>query len=142
RKSKKGRTGPIMVIGQDCLGYSVASNILVSAHEVLLLTADRQQAEQAIYEELGLGYKTMHGQTEWPAVIIQDLVILVTADQLEIKNALIRRVEASAPAKPIIATNMDAIRLEELQAHSRHPSNIFGLNWTYPVHRTFFAEIV
>jgi len=131
-----------MVIGQDRLGYSVASNLLVSGHEVLLLTEDRQEAEQAIYEEIGLGYKTLQVQTDWPTVIAQELIIFVTADQLEVKADLIRRIEDSALTKPIIATNMDAIHLEELQAHSRNPSNIFGLNWTYPVHRTFFAEIV
>ncbi len=142
RKSMKGIAGPVMVIGQEKLGYSVVSNLLVSGHEVHLLTADKQRAEQAIYDEIGLGYKTLQIQTDWPAAMVHELVILVTNDQLQAKADLIRQVEERASAMPIIVTNMDAIHLEELQAHSCHPSNIFGLNWTYPVYRTFFAEIV
>ncbi len=142
RRRMQGTTYPMMVIGQDKLAYSVVSNLLAAGQEVLLLTADKESAERAIYEEIGMGYKNLQIQTAWPSTISSELVILVTKDQVDTKVDLIRQIEDKATEKTIIATNIEAVHLDELQAHSRNPSKIFGLNWTYPAHRTFFAEIV
>ncbi|TYR35603.1 3-hydroxyacyl-CoA dehydrogenase [Sphingobacterium phlebotomi] len=140
-ETRNGVANPIMVVGQDQLTYSVACSLLDGGHPVLLLTDDRGAAERYVRKEIHDCTK-LAVITDWPKEITAKLVILVTPDKLLAKHQCINQVENRASKDTIIAVNMESIGLEQIQADSTRPTRIFGLNWSYPVHRTFFAEII
>lgn len=140
-KAMDGRACPIMVIGQDKLAYSIVSNLLIGGHAALLLTTDQQGAEEAIYNS-EVPCKNLCILTEWPEEIQSTLVVLVTTDEAEVKRELIGQVEGRCAAHTIIAVNLESVSLDELQTGTQHKNRVLGLNWTYPVYRNFFAEII
>ncbi|MBD1432890.1 3-hydroxyacyl-CoA dehydrogenase [Sphingobacterium sp. DN00404] len=139
--TRNGVANSIMVVGQDQLAYSVACSLLDGDHPVLLLTDDRGAAEHYVRKEVHDCTK-LAVITDWPKNITARLVILVTPDKLLAKQHLISQVENRTAEDTIIAVNTECIGLEEIQTDSTRPTRIFGLNWSYPVHRTFFAEII
>src|SRR5690606_4160774 len=140
-KATNGRACPIMVIGQDKLAYSIVSDLLMGGHAALLLTTDQQGAEEAIYNS-EVPCKNLCILTEWPEKIQSTLVVLVTTDEAEVKRELIGQVEGRCAAHTIIAVNLESVGLDQLQKQMQHKTRLLGLNWTYPVYRNFFAEII
>lgn len=138
---KNGMIHPIMVIGQDKLAYSIVSDLLPSMHPALLLTDDRQIAEETIKQYI-TDSRNLSIVTDWPETIHSQFVVLVTRDKLEEKQQLIRQVEERCDEDTIIAINLEALCLDEIQTQMHNKTRLLGLNWTYPVHRTFFAEII
>ncbi|NGM64951.1 3-hydroxyacyl-CoA dehydrogenase family protein [Sphingobacterium sp. SGR-19] len=138
---KNGMTFPIMVIGQDKLVYSIVTDLLLLGYPALLLTNDQQTAAAAM-EEYVSNKKNLQIITDWPETIYSRLVILITDDQLTEKQKVIRKVEERCDDDTIITVNLEALCLDEIQTQMRNRTRLLGLNWTYPVHRTFFAEIV
>ncbi len=138
---KNGMTHPIMIIGQDKLVYSIVADLLLSQHPALLLTDDRQTAEETI-KQYAPESKNLHIVTDWPEKIYSPLVVLVIRDTLEEKQQLIRQVEERCNDDIIIAVNLEALCLNEIQTDMRNKARLLGLNWTYPVHRTLFAEVI
>ncbi|HMR18727.1 MAG TPA: 3-hydroxyacyl-CoA dehydrogenase family protein [Sphingobacterium sp.] len=132
---------PIMVVGSDRLSYSVVCGLLNAGHPVLLLAADSEAAKDFIVNEVEDSNK-LHVVSDWPANISSKLIVMLTPDKAEIKEEFVRQVEQRASEQAVIAVNLESICLSDVQRNSVRPSRIFGLNWTYPVHRTFFAEII
>jgi len=139
-KTMNGVPHPIIVVGQDKLSYSIVSDLLMAGHVALLLTADRQAAEEAINHMTA--DKNLCICSEWPEKIYSPLVVLVTADKAEVKRELIRQVEERCAEDTVITVNLESVDLDELQTTMRCPSRLLGLNWTYPVYQNFFAEII
>ena len=138
---KNGMIHPIMVIGQDKLAYSIVSDLLLSMHPALLLTDDRPIAEETI-KQYTSDSRNLSIVTDWPETIHSQFVVLVTSDKLEEKQELIKQVEERCDEDTIIAVNLEALYLDEIQMQTRNKSRLLGVNWTYPVHRTFFAEVI
>jgi 3-hydroxybutyryl-CoA dehydrogenase len=139
--AKNGMVYPIMVIGQDKLAYSIVSDLLLSGYAATLLTENRQNAGEAISAYLPES-KNLDIVTDWPEKICSQLVVLVTLDQLAEKQELIRQVEERCADDAIITVNLERLCLDEIQTHMRNKTRLLGLNWTYPVPRTFFAEVI
>lgn len=138
---ENGGACPVMVVGQDRLAYSVVCGLLVGGYPVLLKTINPKAAEDFILDEVG-DHKNLNIITDWQEDIKAGLVVLVTDDKLDTKQNWIDQLEKNVSEDAIIAVNLESICLEELQTTSVHPSRILGLNWAYPVHQTFFAEII
>ena len=138
---KNGIEGPIMVVGQDKLAYSLVADLLQSEHPVVLLTDDTQVAAESIGRDVA-DLTQLELLSRLPETINSRLLILLTADRLEEKRLLIRQVEERCTDDAVIAINLEAIHLEELQEQAVHTARLLGLNWTYPVQQTFFSEII
>lgn len=136
-----GLVHPIMVVGSDNLAYSIVCGLLANGHQSVLLTADRDEAVNFVHTEIG-DTRNLRVLTDWPDKISSSLIVLVTADKLDLKKKQINLVEKRAVEDAMIAINMESVDLQELQKGSLAASRLFGLNWAYPVQQTFFAEII
>lgn len=126
-----GIHAPIMVVGDDRLALSIAKGLHANDHPAVLLSTVDNAAVDGVQLD-----------TNWPDTIPSRLVVVSTADRLLDKLEVIRRVEERVSDDTIIAVNMEAISLPEIAEGCQHPERIFGLNWTYPVDQTYFAEII
>jgi 3-hydroxyacyl-CoA dehydrogenase/enoyl-CoA hydratase/3-hydroxybutyryl-CoA epimerase len=71
-----------------------------------------------------------------------DLVIEAIVEKPEPKQALLREVEAKAPAGALLATNTSSIPLETLAQALRDPARLVGLHFFNPVAKMQLVEIV
>lgn len=126
-----GIHAPIMVVGDDRLALSIAKGLHANDHPAVLLSTVDNAAVDGVQLD-----------TNWPDTIPNRLVVVSTADRLLDKLEVIRRVEERVSDDTIIAVNMEAISLPEIAEGCQHPERIFGLNWTFPVDQTYFAEII
>lgn len=138
---EKGDVFPVLVVGQDRLTYSIVCGLLAGDYPVFLKTADQKAAKAFIFNEVG-DDRNLQVVTGWQVHTDAKLVVLVAPDKLGTKRDLLGQVEKHVSEDAVIAINLESICLEELQTTSVHPSRILGLNWAYPVHQTFFAEII
>jgi 3-hydroxyacyl-CoA dehydrogenase/enoyl-CoA hydratase/3-hydroxybutyryl-CoA epimerase len=71
-----------------------------------------------------------------------DLVIEAIVEKPEPKQALLREVEAKAPAGALLATNTSSIPLETLAQALKNPARLVGLHFFNPVAKMQLVEIV
>jgi 3-hydroxyacyl-CoA dehydrogenase/enoyl-CoA hydratase/3-hydroxybutyryl-CoA epimerase len=71
-----------------------------------------------------------------------DLVIEAIIEKPEPKQALLREIEAKAPASALLATNTSSIPLETLAQALKDPTRLVGLHFFNPVAKMQLVEIV
>lgn len=79
---------------------------------------------------------------EWPNHIPCNLVVAITGETEAQKKEIIQRLESRVHENAIIAVNSESVPLENLQAVSKHPARIIGLNWSFPANLSLFLEII
>lgn len=76
------------------------------------------------------------------AVADRDLVIEAVPERIDLKQAVVTRVEAAVSADCIIASNTSSLSIDELQRGMRKPNRLLGLHFFNPVHLNPLVEIV
>ena len=71
-----------------------------------------------------------------------DLVIEAVFEQLDVKQALMKEIEAKAPADAIIATNTSSIPLHEINRVMQKPQRLIGIHFFNPVAKMELVEVV
>ena len=71
-----------------------------------------------------------------------DMVIEAAPERIDLKIALLREVDAHAPADALIATNTSALSITELAGATQTPSRVAGMHFFNPVHKMKLVEIV
>ncbi|GGG73377.1 3-hydroxybutyryl-CoA dehydrogenase [Parapedobacter pyrenivorans] len=138
----KSVANSVLVVGDDKLAYSIATNILAAGQRVTIFAADSTAAHLAVQRDSPQTIHQLDLLTELPDTIPCQLVVAVIAESLAEKKHAIRQLECRIADDTIIAINTDSISLDQLQEGSDVPARILGLNWTYPAHQTYFAEII
>lgn len=75
-------------------------------------------------------------------LIRADLVIEAVFEQLDVKQALMKEIEAKAPANAIIATNTSSIPLHEINQVMQKPHRLIGIHFFNPVAKMELVEVV
>ena len=75
----------------------------------------------------------------WPRVT---LVIEAVPEQLALKQALFKRIEALAPRKAILTTNTSSLPLAKVTAKVKHKDRVAILHWATPANISPLVEIV
>ena len=141
---------PGLVMGSIPLTPSVVACLLQAGHPVLLLTDDEARMEEEIRQHLS-HENSIRPATElppWtllsalPASVDVGAAILLTEEVTGVKQDAIRRLDALLTPDTLIAVNTESIPLDTLQADTRHPERVMGLNWSEPAHTTYFLEII
>jgi 3-hydroxybutyryl-CoA dehydrogenase len=141
---------PVLVMGSIPLTSSVVACLLQAGHPVLLLTDDEARMEESIRQHLS-NENPIRPATEspqWtflsalPASVDVAAAILLTEEVPGVKQDAIRRLDAVLTPDTLIAVNTESIPLDTLQADTRHPQRVMGLNWSEPAHTTYFLEII
>ena len=71
-----------------------------------------------------------------------DVVIEAAPEQIDLKLALFKDVEAAAPAHAVFASNTSALGITEMAAVLANPGRLGGMHFFNPVHRMKLIEIV
>lgn len=71
-----------------------------------------------------------------------DVVIEAVFENLEVKQALMKEIEAKAPAHAMIATNTSSIPLHEISTVMHKPQRLIGIHFFNPVAKMELIEVV
>jgi 3-hydroxyacyl-CoA dehydrogenase/enoyl-CoA hydratase/3-hydroxybutyryl-CoA epimerase len=71
-----------------------------------------------------------------------DLVVEAVFEDLEVKRAVLREVEAVTTPACIFASNTSTIPIARIAEASRHPETVIGMHFFSPVHRMPLLEII
>ncbi len=82
------------------------------------------------------------GGTDYSGFRNADLVIEAVFEDLEVKRAVLREVEAVARPDTIFASNTSTIPIAGIAEASRHPETVIGMHFFSPVHRMPLLEVI
>jgi 3-hydroxybutyryl-CoA dehydrogenase len=150
--------GTAGVVGMGLMGSSIAACLLASGHTVAAVEADADKLRTAPRRVLSLleGSKKQKLLRSNPQQVLKKLmvsgeystlretqiVIECVAEDLDVKQAVIRRIEQAVSPDTIIGSNTSAIPPTLLQNGALHPQRILGIHWAEPAHITRFMEII
>ena len=149
----------IGVIGAGTMGHGIAQVAAGAGFRVVLRDVDRESLargvraiERNLAKGIELGKLTeadcdstlqhIHGTTHLEELADADLIIEAAPEVLEIKQNLLREVEAIAQEGFIFATNTSSLSISEIARASQQPANVVGLHFFNPVHLMRLVEIV
>lgn len=147
----KNQKEPILVGGYGRMAYSTAVCLLLSGYQVTLCTDDKEEAVEKImlhnldlekYTGTGFNSNLLEVTDQLESGLSFNTAIVITGEDFGEKKSWIRKLEKVIAATSIIAVNTESIPLSKLQAACNNPERVIGLNWTEPVHTTYFLEII
>ena len=71
-----------------------------------------------------------------------DLVVETVVEDLEVKRALLARIEPWCAAEAVLATNTSSLRIADIAAPLARPERLAGLHFLKPAHLTAVVEVV
>jgi 3-hydroxybutyryl-CoA dehydrogenase len=147
----KYRNQRVLIAGCNKLALGICVCLLKASHEVDLLVngltneltaLDTYRQDMLEYEGEILNIERLNIVSSISPDTTYDLAIAITAEDVNIKTAVIEKLDAQLEPTVIIAINSESIPLSTLQNASRHPSRLICVNWAEPAHTTFFLEII
>lgn len=141
------------------MGHGIAQVAAAANYRVILRDVDREclargikSIERNLEKGIQLGKLTeadcdstlqhIHGTTHLEEVAEADLVIEAAPEQLELKQNLLRQVEAASERNFIFASNTSSLSITEIARSSNRPANVVGMHFFNPVHLMRLVEIV
>lgn len=149
----------IAVIGAGTMGHGIAQVAAANGFRVLLSDVDREalaRGVRAIEGNLAKGIQLaklteddrdrtlqhIHGTTKLEECAAADLVIEAAPEKLELKQHILRQLEAVSGHPFIFASNTSSLSISEIAAQSRRPEAVVGMHFFNPVHIMRLVEIV
>ena len=149
----------IAVIGAGTMGHGIAQVAAASGFRVLLNDVDREalaRGVRAIEGNLAKGIKLgklaetdrdrtlqhIHGTTNLDECATRDLIIEAAPEKLELKQNIVRQLEAVSDHPFIFASNTSSLSITEIATASRRPEAVVGMHFFNPVHIMRLVEIV
>ncbi|HEX6175216.1 MAG TPA: 3-hydroxyacyl-CoA dehydrogenase family protein [Candidatus Binatia bacterium] len=147
------------VIGAGTMGHGIAQVAAGAGFRVVLRDVDRESLargvraiERNLAKGMELGKLTeadcdstlqhIHGTTHLEELADADLIIEAAPEILDLKQDLLREVEAIGKEGFIFATNTSSLSISEIARASQAPANVVGLHFFNPVHLMRLVEIV
>ena len=149
----------IGVIGAGTMGNGIAQAFASAGYEVVLQDLSQEalaRGLKAIESSLGRQVKKeiiteaeakavlgrISPVTEVEAMADRDLVIEAILEKLEVKTALIQKLDGICRAEAILASNTSSISLTQIAAASKHPSRVIGMHFFNPVPMMALVEVI
>lgn len=149
----------VAVIGAGTMGHGIAQVAAGAGYKVVLRDVDRdtlargvQAIERNLAKGIQLGKLTeadrdqvlqhIRGTTRLEEVSTADLIIEAVPERLELKQEIIREVEALTSRPFIFATNTSSLSIGEIAKASTRPDQVVGMHFFNPVHLMRLIEIV
>jgi 3-hydroxybutyryl-CoA dehydrogenase len=149
----------IAVIGAGTMGHGIAQVAAVAGFRVLLFDVDREslaRGVRAIEGNLAKGIQLaklteadrdrtlqhIHGTTNLDECAAVDLIIEAAPEKLELKQNILRQLEAASDHSFIFASNTSSLSISEIAALSKRPEAVVGMHFFNPVHIMRLVEIV
>jgi 3-hydroxybutyryl-CoA dehydrogenase len=149
----------IAVIGAGTMGHGIAQVAAGAGFRVLLFDVDRESLARgvnAIERNLAKGIQLaklteddrdrtlqhIHGTTNLEECAAVDLIIEAAPEKLELKQNILRQVEAASDHSFIFASNTSSLSISEIAAPAERPEAVVGMHFFNPVHLMRLVEIV
>jgi 3-hydroxyacyl-CoA dehydrogenase len=147
------------VIGAGTMGSGIAMNFANAGRQVALLEVD----DEALARGLGIidrnyegGVKRgkltaeqalechgrITGTTDYDSLADADLVVEAVFENLELKQAVFRKLDAVCRQGAILATNTSYQDVDEIAAATKRPQDVIGLHFFSPAHIMKLLEVV
>ena len=149
----------IAVIGAGTMGHGIAQVAGGSTFQVILYDVSREalaRGIQAIEKNLARGInlgklteedcdrtlQQIHGTTNLMECAEADLIIEAAPEKLELKQDILRELEANSNYPFIFASNTSSLSITEIAKVSQRPQDVIGMHFFNPVHIMRLVEIV
>jgi 3-hydroxyacyl-CoA dehydrogenase/enoyl-CoA hydratase/3-hydroxybutyryl-CoA epimerase len=93
-------------------------------------------------EERDQVFARLSTTTDWTGIARTDIVIEAVFEDLALKQAIVRDVEAHAPARAIFASNTSSIPIGRIAEASKRPERIVGMHYFSPVNKMPLLEVI
>ncbi len=149
----------VAVLGAGTMGSGIAQVFAQNGHATLLRDLDRTILDRAVtgiskslakLEEKGklpagardeaLG--RLRADTDLTAVKDADLVIEAVVENVEIKRALFKELDALTPPSALLASNTSSISITKLGASTGRPDKVIGMHFMNPVPLMQLVEVI
>ncbi|WP_353143357.1 3-hydroxyacyl-CoA dehydrogenase [Acinetobacter pragensis] len=149
----------IGVIGAGIMGTGIAQIAIQSQHEVYLFdvqpgaakqaqaklqdTFNKLVAKQKITEQqMSEALNNLHIAEEIEALQHCDLIIEAIVEKLEIKQSLMKQLEAIVDESTILASNTSSLSITAIAAECKHPERVAGYHFFNPVPLMKVVEVI
>jgi 3-hydroxybutyryl-CoA dehydrogenase len=149
----------ISVLGAGTMGHGIAQVSAAAGYEVVMRDIDDptvQRGLQSIVRNLSKGVQLgkvtetereqtlqrVRVTTDIAEIRDSDLVIEAAPEKLELKQNLLREIEAIVGSHCLFATNTSSLSITEIAKASTRPANVIGMHFFNPVHVMRLIEIV
>lgn len=149
----------ISVIGAGTMGHGIAQVAAAVGYPVIirevnkeLLARGIQSIDRNLIKGIQRGKLTeadrdmtlqrIRGTTHLEEASHADLIIEAAPEVLELKQEILRKLEAAATQPFIFATNTSSLSITEIARASGNPGNVVGMHFFNPVHLMRLVEIV
>lgn len=150
-----GKIERVHVVGAGVMGGDIAAWCALRGLQVTLQDRAREYVDPAMQRAAKLFSKKIRDANDRAAatdrlvvdiegqgVANADLVIEAIFENLEAKQALYEKLQASMKPDAILATNTSSIRLEELRSVLNEPQRFIGLHFFNPVAQLPLVEVI
>jgi 3-hydroxybutyryl-CoA dehydrogenase len=139
----------IAVLGAGTMGHGIAHVAIAAGYDTMLFDVSAPALDKARSSIAALAAKS-HASLDRlstttslaDAVRRAEMVIEAVPEQIDLKLAAFRDVQAHAPAAAVLATNTSALSISEMAAVLDDPSRLAGMHFFNPVHRMKLVEVV
>lgn len=154
KKSARGdaKITSVHVIGAGTMGGDIAAVAALRGFNVTLSDMNEAAIDAALERAAGLFAKksanpeqalsNLKSDPQGRGISQADIVIEAVAENLEIKHAVFKAVEAQAKAGAILATNTSSIMIEDIATCLEHPQRLIGLHFFNPVPVMPLVEVI
>jgi 3-hydroxybutyryl-CoA dehydrogenase len=150
-KISKSRPMHVVVVGAGRMGADIALNFAIAGWRCDVIEPGEKVRERAAaywQRELKRLGKTARGRTlrlhadgaalEWPAV---DLAVEAVFEDLKLKHAVLKEIEAKVRRDTLIATNTSSLKISDVTSVLKHTDRSAGLHFMIPAHVMLAVEI-
>ncbi|MDE2980556.1 MAG: 3-hydroxyacyl-CoA dehydrogenase NAD-binding domain-containing protein [Gemmatimonadota bacterium] len=82
------------------------------------------------------------GGLDYSGVALAGLVVEAVVERMDVKQAVLREVEAAVRAEAVIVTNTSSLSIDEMASVLERPGRFAGMHFFHPVHRMPLVEVV
>lgn len=152
-------TDTVAVIGAGTMGAGIAIAALDAGLSVVLLEQDEaalQRGRQRVLDHdsrhvaqgklkssvAAAREARLHTTTDWAAIARADVVIEAVFEDLVVKQAVFRQIDAHARPGAVLATNTSYLDVDAIAAATRRPADVLGLHFFSPANVMKLLEVV
>lgn len=149
----------VAVIGAGTMGTGIAIAALDAGLSVLLIEQDEaalQRGRQRVIDHYAQRVAQgklkasaaaerearLDASTDWPRIATVDLVIEAVFEELAVKQAVFRQIDAHARAGAVLASNTSYLDLDAIAAATARPQDVLGLHFFSPAQVMKLLEVV